>query len=434
MLRTELLFCSVGIMLLTASSVCRADVTEVRFAGSLSQSADGEDLILREFEALLLHSNGGSFFHVLDDEREGCPWPESFGQLSGTGTAGPHLQYEYDGNSYSIALPPLVMNLPQDVAEGATWTVGTWAFEATGTDTEGGQQFWKLAATERRGRRQSLKVLADNHTLLSGTLDVFMGQGDRFELTLKQVASNPLPPAAAERVQQLQTQLLALQRDLKRRTGSQIADLSPRQIEAAAAKIDQLTVLAKDTPLQEAVLRIRRNVERQQLRLGKAMNRQDELLSKPAPGFSLELVTGGRLESDSLAGKTVVLHFWKYAEKPLSEPYGQVGYLEFLYNKRKAENVQVVGIAMNPALQQTESSRSAKRTARKLIEFMNLSYPVGYDDGSLLRAFGDPRDSDGKLPLWVVITPAGKIAHYHGGFYEVDQRYGLKELDDVLGQ
>jgi len=89
---------------------------------------------------------------------------------------------------------------------------------------------------------------------------------------------------------------------------------------------------------------------------------------------------------------------------------------------------------MNPALQQAESSRSAKRTARKLIEFMNLSYPVGYDDGSLLRAFGDPRDSDGKLPLWVVITPAGKIAHYHGGFYEVDQRYGLKELDDVLSQ
>ncbi len=434
MLRTELLLCSFGIMLLTAGSVCSAEVTEVRFVGSLSQSTGGEDLILREFEAVLLHSNDGAFFHVLDDEREGCPWPESFGQLHNTGTPAPHLLYEYDGNGYSIALPPLMMALPQDVAEGSKWTVGTWAFEATGTGTEGGQKVWKLAATERRGRRQSLEILADNQTLHSATLDVFMGQGDRFELTLKQVTSKPLSDAAADRVQQLRTQLLALQRDLKRRTGSQIADLSARQIEAAAAKIDQLTVLAKDTPLQEAVLRIRRDVERQQRRLGKAMDRRDELLSKPAPGFSLELVTGGRLESDSLTGKTIVLHFWKYAEKPLSEPYGQVGYLEFLYNKRKAENVQVVGVAMNPALQQAESSRSAKRTARKLIEFMNLSYPVGYDDGSLLRAFGDPRDSDGKLPLWVVITPAGKIAHYHGGFYEVDQRDGLKELDDVLNK
>ena len=162
------------------------------------------------------------------------------------------------------------------------------------------------------------------------------------------------------------------------------------------------------------------------------MDRQEKLLESEAPGFALNLVTGGSLNSKDLNGKTVVPHFWKYADKPLSEPYGQVGYLEFLYGKRSVNGVEVVGIAMNSALQDPQSNRAGQRSARKLIEFMNLSYPVGFDDGSLLRAFGDPRDDGGELPLWVVISPQGKVVHYHGGFYEIDQRQGLKRLDDVL--
>ncbi|TWW09775.1 hypothetical protein E3A20_10930, partial [Planctomyces bekefii] len=39
-------------------------------------------------------------------------------------------------------------------------------------------------------------------------------------------------------------------------------------------------------------------------------------------------------ERDSLKGKTVILHFWDYKDSPLSEPYGQTGYLEFLNNRR----------------------------------------------------------------------------------------------------
>ena len=135
-----------------------------------------------------------------------------------------------------------------------------------------------------------------------------------------------------------------------------------------------------------------------------------------------------------MAGKTVVLHFWNYSDKPLSEPYGQVGYLDFLSNQRKADNVAVVGIAMNSSLQQADQVRTAKRSARKLAEFMNLNYPIGYDSGALIREFGDPRESGGDLPLWVVISADGKVVHYHAGFYEVDQKAGLKELADVLNQ
>jgi hypothetical protein len=63
---------------------------------------------------------------------------------------------------------------------------------------------------------------------------------------------------------------------------------------------------------------------------------------------------------------------------------------------------------------------------------MNLGYDLAVDDGTLLKKFGDPRQLGGKLPLWVLIGPDGKIAHYHVGFYDIKADEGLRELDEVL--
>ena len=66
--------------------------------------------------------------------------------------------------------------------------------------------------------------------------------------------------------------------------------------------------------------------------------------------------------------------------------------------------------------------------------FMNLSYPILFDGGALIKQFGDPRLVGAALPLFAVIGPDGKILHYHVGFYEVDRQHGLKELDQVISQ
>ena len=401
-----------------------------RFSGALSQRTKGESQILRRFEALLLHDGAVPFFAVLDDERDGCPWPESFGQMASNGIA-PHLIYNYDDSTYTLPLPALVLDVPDDAAVGSEWSVDSWTYEITAMQS-GADAAWTIEARERRGRRQTLNVSVESGSLVMATQDVFMGQGVRFELNLNRTSSETLGADISDRVGQLQSELLTLQAALKRRPDTQLSELSPRQVDDAKPQMASLTTLATDTPLQESVLRIRRNVEQQARRIAQTMNRQKQLLDRAAPEFSLNLIGGGDLSSGSLRGKIVVLHFWKYAEKPLSEPYGQVGYLEFLFNKYKQMNVGVVGVAMNQALQQRETTRAGQRTARKLAEFMNLSYPIGYDDGSLLREFGDPRDSAGQLPLWVVLSPAGKIVHYHSGFYEIDRQQGLKQLNDVL--
>jgi len=214
-----------------------------------------------------------------------------------------------------------------------------------------------------------------------------MGQGVKFRLSVERVSSRECAGDETQKLTQLQAKLLTLQSALRRQPDTQRKELIPRQIEAAKSQLDELSAMAKGTSLQETVFRIRRDVTRQDQRVAQTMERQKQLLNQSAPEFSLNLVTGGTLGSESLKGNVVVLHFWKYAEKPLAEPYGQVGYLEFLSGKRRDSNVKVVGVAMNQSLRQADRVRAGTRTARKLIEFMNLTYPVGYDDGA---TFPDP--------------------------------------------
>ena len=45
---------------------------------------------------------------------------------------------------------------------------------------------------------------------------------------------------------------------------------------------------------------------------------------------------------------------------------------------------------------------------------------------------GQAGQAGAKLPLWVVIGPDGKVAHYHVGLYKVNSDEGLKELEETL--
>lgn len=406
-----------------------ADTNEIRFTGALSQVDEaGNDQILRRFEVILLSEGETGFFSVLDDESEGCPWPESFGRIEADMGAQPRVLYRYDESQYSLPLPPLHVALPDD---GTSWQLRDWTYEIAGPETIKGVAALRINATERRGRRLTLHVETATGLVLQARQDVFMGRGDRFQMTLQKASTKEIADNALSRASEVAAELLSLQSVLDRRPDSQSRELSPRQITDAEPRLENLQQVAEGTPFHESVLRMINDVGRQKRRVALTMNREKQLLNQPAPRFALNLVDGGSLSSEAMTGKVTVLHFWTYSEK-LTEPYGQVGYLEFLSNKRKNVGLQVVGVACNPALQVPDSVARARRSARRLVEFMNLNYSVGYDDGSLLRAFGDPRDNNGELPLWVVVSADGKVVHYQTGFYEVDRERGLKDLDDVV--
>lgn len=407
------------------------------FSGSLIQPGEGDGEILRRFEADLYTNGSEHFFCVSDDHRAGCPWPDSFG-LTGSEVPAekvqPHLVYNYDGTIYLINLPPFVTTLPAVIAPNSTWEHDGWQMTAIEEQTLDGIPVWIVDARERRGRQQSLTVEASSGITLRAEADVFMGQGDQFRLTLARSSSKQMEPKESTQLSELKGQLLSLQSALKRRPDSHGYELSQRQVDDVLAGIEQTTRLSKGTPLEDLVRRMRTDAEQQQKRLSSAASRANALMNSDAPAFILDLVTGTKLDSASLKGKTVVLHFWDYRDAPLSEPYGQTGYLEFLFNQKMKMNVEVVGISTNPDLQTAENIGRGRRSARKLSEFMNLTYPIGHDNGALLKSFGDPRDSKGQLPLWIVVSPEGKVTHYHAGFYEVDASQGLKELETVLSE
>ena len=418
--------------------VCAADSFQhTLFAGSLIQPGDDDGAILRRFEVQLLTNNQAHFFHVIDDARHGCPWSDSFGRTGsavGTDTVQPHLVYEYDGHAYLIGLPPFVVVLPADVEPDTTWEQAGWQMTAIEQRSVNNVPAWIVEARERRGRQQTLTVDAATGMTLRAEADVFMGQGVQFKLTLAHSSGKLLEQAVSDRVRELQNELLALQTTLKRRPDAHLSELSSRQIADVVAATDRLTVLAAGTPLEMLVDQMKADVAQQQKRLASTASLATKLMNTEAPQFVLSLMDGGTLESQSLKGKTVILHFWDYRDAPLSEPYGQTGYLEFLFNQKKNLNVTVVGVSTNPDLQSKENLSRGRRSVRKLSEFMNLSYPVGHDDGALLKTFGDPRETRGQLPLWIVLNADGKVAHYHAGFYEVDAAQGLKDLEAVLAE
>ncbi len=413
------------------------DLLHSTFAGSLLQPAEGneDDEVLRSFEVQMFSSGNEHFFHVIDDSRVGCPWPDSYGQTGPEipiDRVQPHLVYPYDAITYVIGLPPLVISLPENIAADATWEQAGWQMTAIEQRSADGGPTWTIEARERRGRQQTLTVDAASAATVRAEADVFMGQGDQFRMTLVRTSVKPLNAAVAASVRELERELLSLQAVLKRRPDAFQSELSARQVSDVMASADRLTTLAKDTPLESLVRQLRTDTEQQQKRLTAVASRAGELMNSAAPTFALNLVSGGTLESVSLRGKTVILHFWDYRDAPLSEPYGQTGYLEFLFSQKKKKNVEVIGISTNPDFHSTENLPRGRRAARKLSEFMNLSYPIGHDDGALLKSFGDPRDTRGQLPLWIVLNAEGKVVHYHAGFYEVDSAQGLKELEAVL--
>jgi peroxiredoxin len=420
-----------SVMLLVGGATAADNVTEVRFAGVLSEAGTGADAIVRRFEALLLNSPQQKFFLVIDDARSGCPWPDSFGLVAAAGaaeTVQPHLLYVYDSRPVSIHLPPLVVELPQDIAVESRWQDGLWTYQAVDETQLDGTVVWQINASERRGRRQDITVDAKTGLLVQAKLDVFMGRGDRFVLSLQRTESQDLTPPESQRITATESLLLNLQTTMKRRADSQHRNLTPRQVAAVEQQLPDLLAAAGESPLTELVQRIQTDLTRQQARLQAGTAQADKMIGQKAPQFSLNLIDGTVLDSDDTQGGMTVLHFWDYRNTSLSEPYGQTGYLEFLHSQDRAQPIRVIGVSTNAEFHSADTLGRAKRSARKLAEFMNLSYEIGYDDGALLRSMGDPREAAGQLPLWVVINPDGRIVHYHTGHYEIDAREGLKEL------
>lgn len=421
---------------------------ELRYAGTLSKlGRSGPEQPIKRFTiySVVQRTGDGKRLTFLTEERGGgaWAWPERFGvvELSPTNaaTAGNiRLLAEHDGLPHPLNVRQPLFEFASKLSDGDEgedeWVAGQNSYEVVeGTKKIKDRDCTVVRVSTNNGRKQRLWVSKEDNTLIVAVeQQVFMGRGEEYQLKYELDSVKPVDAAALDKLQKPLQTLLDLKAELKRADGETKAELTAEQTQTAQKVLVTLEKQADGTPFAALAAVISRDVKTQAQRADDVSSLAKKFVGQPAAAFELTTLDKKTVNSKDLAGKIVVLHFWDYEGEPLTEPYGQVGYLDFLSGKRKRYGIEVVGVAVNESFTDPAKLTGALRSVRKLREFMNLSYPITTDDGTLLAKFGDPRKLGAKLPLWVVIAPDGKIAHYHVGFYSIKPDEGLRPLDEAV--
>lgn len=386
-------------------------------------------------------ASGTSWFWAVHEQGRGSwPWSERFGrwQLDGEGVPGdgpmPTLLYNYGEGRAALPLLPPVLVPPVALAEGAVWQTDELEFEVGALEPLADREAWPVRVRNAYGHKRT--VWLDKETGLVCGVDerVFMGMGTEYLLRMRLASSSRLESAELESVRTGFRSLLGLRGKLSRPPLAEEERWSDADQQVLAAELPALQQELTAGPLARIVQSAARDLELAMSRRARLQDLADEYQGRAVEAFESSGLGGARLTSNDLKGQVTLLHFWEYRDTPLEEPYGQVGYLEFLYGRRKEEGLKLYGVAVDSRLADEMSRSAAVASVRKLKAFMNLSYPILLDGGEMLAKFGDPRVVGGTLPLVVVVGPDGKILHHHVGYYEVDPQLGLKELDGIVEQ
>ncbi|QDU37054.1 Redoxin [Maioricimonas rarisocia] len=383
-------------------------------------------LVIVEGEAGTARSG---YFAVTDDSGDRLPWHQRFGQIVQPATdelpTGHELQfgYRHAQRLRSVSVGPLFIPHEGPLADGMQWTIDGKQHAVDGTKKVAGHECWQVEIPDRLGRWQKLAIDKQTDTVLAIQRRLFMGQGDRFELALELESQKSLNAEELDAVRKPLKTLLALKKNVDRKDD---------EAASQTAMLDQLAGQAAGTPVADFAALVQRETKADEQRTRSVAELADRYVGSPLPDFELQQLGGGAYDRGAWSGKTVVLHFWEYKDEPLEQPYGQVGYLDFLSNRLDSDDVVVLGIAVDPRLTIRQTHSAAVRSVKKLKRFMNLGYDIALDEGAAIKALGDPRRFESELPLWVVLDGDGKVVHYKVGLYSIDPNRGLEELDALV--
>ena len=387
---------------------------------------------------------------VLDEQGAGAwPWPARFGTLATD--AGLHvaknrmrLLHEHGGSTYPLVLPFPHFEFAKHLAAGARWEANRPAELPSQNDTApskyrvsartkvGERDCWRVDVSNNFGPQESLWIDVNQPLLVKAERRIVIGRGEVHLLKMELDSVTPLTGDGLARVRRPLDSLLKVQQQLKRADDDQSAELSEGQLKLVADQVKSLEQQAESTPFEGLVATIVRDVNSQSRRTGDVESLGRRMIGKPAPPIRLKSLDGEAIPAAELSGKIVLLHFWSYQGDPFpTEPYGQVGFLDHLSHRRKKLGVQVYGVAIDPRFADPAQAPAVLRSIRKLQSFMNLTYPVVLDNGTLER-LGDPERVGAKLPLWVLIDPKGTVVQYKVGNYVIKADEGLAQLDQAI--
>lgn len=412
--------------------------TELQYSGSVtpqSRNAAGQskDFLI---SAVAISGDDGSTQLAWTLEERGAggwAWPERFGAIPAPGSTEKaqlvRLLHTHDGIPHPIGVRSPLFEFPEKLAMDSSWSDGRLEYRVARRRKYKDRDCWQLDVASNLGRAQTLIIDATLGIIVSAEQRVFMGRGDEFLLKYELQSQKTLAAADLARSQTAFASLRSMQTALMRTGDQKQLELTEAQLKSAQEQFRTLEPQSAGTAWSKLAGVISRDLQQQQQRLEGAAGLSQKYVGKPAPRFQLKRADGMVFPAEELQGKVVVLHFWEYRNENLTEPYGQIGYLDFLNGKRKKLGVKVVGVNVLP---EGDAGGAAVRSMRKLIEFMNVAYDIAVDDGTVLGQFGDPRSLGSPLPLWVVLGHDGTVVHYHIGFYNISPDEGLKQLDEAV--
>jgi peroxiredoxin len=386
----------------------------------------------------LVETEAATTWCLVESAPGGFAWTERFGVRTSQAAAGKHrtvptLLYDRGDGLSEVPLPAHRIPADKTLATDTTWDEGDWTYKVVGAGEGAGLPAWRIVVSNAYGPRQTLWVEKGSTLIVAYEARVFIGRGIECQLAWELADRVSLDETAATKIQQQFAALTELRDNLNLTPAQSDVVWKPEQLREFLTEFPKLKTQLTFAPLAELAQAAEKDAQTQDTRGDKLATLQKEALGKTPAKFALKGTSGEEFASSDLAGQVTVLHFWDYRDTPLEEPYGQVGYLDFLARAKK-KDVRVFGVVVDERLDDESTRRQAVASAKKVKAFMNLSYPVLLDEDRLLAKLGDPQATGAKLPLWVVIGKDGRVAHYHVGFYEVNRDRGLAELDSAVAE
>lgn len=414
----------------------------------------GDDSSARSFRLSYLvtevTATGGCRVAWVLDEGAGTPrwsWAQRFGTVPLNNSFAPTsdrelpaIQAERDGSVRAIMLRRPLFASPEPLQANARWEDGELQFEVLGREDVGGRRSWKVAVSSKLGPREVVWVDDQESVVTRHRELVFLGQGVPHELSLDLDKSETISAEELARQSNAHTSLVNLRGPVK----DKLTELQESAIPATADVLDRARKASTEIQNElktgsyvDLAKEIVRDTQSAINRQGDLERIRGQLVGKPAKDLYLKTLKTTRGEMVALAdfkGKPLVLHFWDYRSEPKIAPYGETGFLDFVFRQRDKQGVRVLGIAVDNRLRDETTRGAARKDIRSFCDFMNLSFPVAFDDGNekVIDLFGDPRSVGGKLPLYIVIAQDGTVAEYHSGLWSATADEGLKELDQRL--
>ena len=352
-------------------------------------------------------------------------------QSSRTSLANPLILFNSENHTSLIPLALVQIADGGKINMDTVWKQGALSYRVIEREQMNGKTYWRVLGFNSFGTKRTVWVSSDG---VINRLEerVTVGQGERHTLEYRLVKRESLSDAAREKMVAAFAAFTNLRDQLELDLPSKEVVWDDRQLKLLRAQSDKLIEVAKTTPLAGLSLIAKKDVQSQNGRRGGVAALMTRALGQVVTATGFELYRGSGFDDASLKGKVTILHFWDYKDSPLSPPYGQVGYLDFLSRKYADKGLQVVGVVVRPELEDPTQRTRVRASTRKFASFMNLSYPVVADIQNYIGELGDPRRAGAKLPLFVVLDKSGKVVHYKVGFYEVDRQVGLRVLHDLV--